>query len=101
MYAVVCREFPAGKTLNSKRRILSILRRGVSPIMGGKIVDMEEIEIEGNFGLRYTETSVIAGSNLYYLLLLVEDNLFQMSVTSISRDVKQEAEEFYNNFELH
>jgi len=101
IYSVTCSEFPAWKMLTSKRRILSILKEVANPKMSGEIVDMKEIEVEGNYGLEYTETSGIAGSNIYNQLLLVEGNLFQMYVSSLSNDAKDEAEEFYENFKLH
>jgi len=34
-------------------------------------------------------------------MTLVEGNLFQMYVSSLSNDAKDEAEEFYENFKLH
>ena len=102
IYSVTCSEFSAWELITSKRQTLSVLKEMANPKMGGEIVELKEIVVDGNYGLKYTETSGIAGAyNIYNQLLFVDGTIFQMYVTSLTKDAKDEAEEFYENFTLH
>ena len=98
IHSVTCSELPAWKNITTKSRTLSILKEVANPKMNGEIVDLIEIEVDGYFGLKYTETSGITGYNIYNQLLLIEDKLFQMYVSSLSKDAEERADEFFNNF---
>ncbi|MEQ9266299.1 MAG: hypothetical protein RLN81_13805 [Balneolaceae bacterium] len=98
MYSITCGDFPVARMLDSTRKIMNTLRAGTAPKVGGEIQNVEEFEIDGNYGLSYIEKSDMF--TVYNQILLVGDNLFQMYVSSLVKDAKDEAEVFYNNFKL-
>lgn len=99
IYSITCGDFPVAKMLDSKQKILTTLRAGTAPKVGGEIQNLEEIDLNGNHGYSYIEKSDMF--TVYNQILLAGDNLFQIHVSSLIKDAKAEADEFYKNFKLN
>lgn len=98
-YTIICNDFPMAKMLNSKNDILNTLNKGLTPIVGGEIQQVEAFELSDSYGISYIEKS--SQFTVYSQMLVVEQKLFQMYVSGMDHDAGEESEKFYNSFKIN
>ena len=98
MYSVNCSDYPIARMLDSKEKVLAMLKESAKARVKGEPAELKEIELKGYSGIAYVEK--IGNAVIYHRVYVVEEKLYQLDVGDLSGDGQAGAQKFFQSFNI-